>query len=553
MRGVAFQRGLGYSPWHEDGISGTLVRMRIGEGKRGRRALPNGPTNAAVLYARVSSKEQEQGYSIPAQQQLLRRYAASHGLTITQEFVDIESAKSTGRPGFAAMVRLLQQRPECRVVLVEKTDRLYRNLKDYISMDELNVEIHMVKENEVLSRSSRSAQKFMHGIRVLMAKNYIDNLSEEVKKGLHMKAAQNLWPSFAPPGYRNAVGAGGKRIIVLDPVLGPIVTRLFEWFATGDYSLKTLARKAYQEGFRFRKSGNKIPVATLHKILRKRIYTGDFDYAGVTYHGSHEPLVTHGVWEQVQEILNGRKANGIRKPKPAFVYSGLVRCGHCGCSLVAEVKKGKYIYYHCTGYRGNCGEPYTREEVLDRGFSSALRDLVVPAAVVEWLNREVLKSDQTERAARAQAHRRHEAELEQLQGRLEVLYEDRLDGRIDVGMYDAKAALIARRQEILRQKIEDAAVAPVAPVEETVNLLVAIGKTAATYPDLETAKRRDLLRLVSEEASWKGGELRMSFKKPFADLQLSNSETVFVSSGLAENKTKFDNWRRGGDSNSRYP
>jgi site-specific DNA recombinase len=59
----------------------------------------------------------------------------------------------------------------------------------------------------------------MHGIRVLMAKNYIDNLSEEVKKGLHTKAAQNLWPSFAPPGYRNAAdGDGGKRIILPDPI-----------------------------------------------------------------------------------------------------------------------------------------------------------------------------------------------------------------------------------------------------------------------------------------------------------------------------------------------
>jgi site-specific DNA recombinase len=155
------------------------MRTRIQDEKRGCGGLPNGSTNAAVLYARVSSKEQEQGYSIPAQQDLLRRYATRLGLTVAQEFVDIESAKGTGRPGFAAMVRLLQQRPDCRAVLVEKTDRLYRNLKDYITLDELNVEIHMVKENEILSRSSRSAQKFMHGIRVLMAKNYIDNLSEE--------------------------------------------------------------------------------------------------------------------------------------------------------------------------------------------------------------------------------------------------------------------------------------------------------------------------------------------------------------------------------------
>jgi site-specific DNA recombinase len=529
------------------------LRMRIGNGNRGRRVHANGPTNLAVIYTRVSSKEQEQGYSIPAQQELLRRYAADHGLMIEQEFMDIESAKSSGRPGFAAMVRLLQQRPECRAVLVEKTDRLYRNLKDYITMDELDVEIHMVKEHEILSRSSRSAQKFMHGIRVLMAKNYIDNLSEEVRKGLHMKAAQRLWPSFAPPGYCNAAGDGGKRIIVPDPVLGPVVARLFEWFATGNFSLKTVAKKAYEEGFRFRKSGNKIPIATLHKILRKRIYTGDFDYAGVTYHGSHEPLVSHEVWEQVQEILNGRKANGLRKPKPAFVYSGLLRCGHCGCSLVAEVKKGKYMYYHCTGYRGKCDEPYTREEVLDQRFSSALRELVVPATALDWLKNELLKSDQTERAARAQVQRRHQAELAELHRRLNVLYEDRLDARIDVETYDAKAARIERQQDILRQKTRDAAVAAGAPAEEAVNFLVGISEAAASYADLEPANRRDLLRLVSDEASWKEGELRMSFKKPFADLRLSNSASVCVSSSLAAREPNFDNWRRGGDSNSRYP
>src|SRR5437763_15382602 len=90
-----------------------------------------------VLYARVSSKEQEQGYSIPAQQELLRRYAWQRGMEIVQEFVDVESAKTSGRPGFMAMTEYLRQHPGCRMVLVEKTDRLYRNLKDYVTMDEL--------------------------------------------------------------------------------------------------------------------------------------------------------------------------------------------------------------------------------------------------------------------------------------------------------------------------------------------------------------------------------------------------------------------------------
>jgi len=167
-------------------------------------------TPSAVVYARVSSKEQELGYSIPAQQQMLRGYAAQKGLVIVQEFVDVESAKATGRAGFLSMIEYLGKRSDCRVILAKKTDRLYRNLKDYVTLDELELEIHIVKENEVLTKSSRSAQKFMHGIRVLMAKNYIDNLSEEVKKGLHTKASQHLWPSFAPPGYRNTVSETGS-------------------------------------------------------------------------------------------------------------------------------------------------------------------------------------------------------------------------------------------------------------------------------------------------------------------------------------------------------
>ena len=63
----------------------------------------------------------------------------------------------------------------------------------------------------VLSRDSRSSEKFIHGIKVLMAKNYFDNLSEETRKGMIEKAEQGIWPSFAPLAYRNVVGPNGKR------------------------------------------------------------------------------------------------------------------------------------------------------------------------------------------------------------------------------------------------------------------------------------------------------------------------------------------------------
>ncbi|MGA3097337.1 MAG: recombinase family protein [Bryobacteraceae bacterium] len=508
------------------------------------------PQRSAVLYARVSSKEQEQGYSIAAQQELLRSYAAQQGLSIQREFFDAETAKSTGRPAFAAMLGVLQKDPKCRVLLVEKTDRLYRNIKDWLTVDELDIEIHLVKENVVLTKDSRSSEKFMQGIKVLMAKNYIDNLSEEVRKGLRTKAAQGLYPSFAPPGYRNTVRPDGKRVIVPDPAFGPIVTKLFGWFATGEYSLKALARKAWEEGFRFRKSESKVPVTTLHKILRKRIYTGEFEYGGVTYQGSHEPLVAREVWERVQEILDGRHGKKHRKMHHSFPFSGLVSCGHCGCSLVGEMKKQRYVYYHCTGYRGKCPEPYTREETLEEQFADHLRGLVIPPAVLTWLQAELVASDCTERAAREQELRREQRELERLQTRLDVLYDDRLDGRIDAATYDRRATEIREQQQRARQRASAGQVA-LPPASEALDLMVVTSKAAELFLRQPAAEQRRLLHVVLKAATWKSGELRMSLREPFEQLRLSNSATHTNRGHFGGDNGLSGIWRRGGDSNPR--
>src|SRR5438132_11083030 len=97
-----------------------------------------------------------------------------------------------------------------------------------------------------------------------MAKNYIDNLSEETRKGMLEKAEQGIWPSFAPLGYRNVAGCDGKKIIEPDPDLAPIIARLFEWYATGTLSLKEAAEKARAAGLVYRKSGVAVPGSTVH-------------------------------------------------------------------------------------------------------------------------------------------------------------------------------------------------------------------------------------------------------------------------------------------------
>src|SRR6185503_4918274 len=229
----------------------------------------NEPNKQAVLYVRVSSKEQEkEGYSIQSQYKLLRDFASNNGLEILQEFGDVETAKTSGREGFEMLLAFLKKNPTCKTLLVEKTDRLYRNLKDWVTMDDLGLDIHLVKEAVLISPNSRSGEKFMHGIKVLMAKNYIDNLSEEARKGMTEKAEEGIWPSVAPIGYRNVTRADGRRIIERDEIAAPLIQKLFEWYARGDISLKEATKKAQTAGLAFRKSGARIPRSSIHAILR---------------------------------------------------------------------------------------------------------------------------------------------------------------------------------------------------------------------------------------------------------------------------------------------
>jgi hypothetical protein len=209
--------------------------------------------------------------------------------------------------------------------------------------------MHFAKEGVVLSRESRSSEKFMHGIKVLMAKNYIDNLSEEARKGMQEKAEQGIWPTKTPLGYRNVIGPDGRKIIAPDPAVSTIVARLFEWYGRGGISLKEAARKAQAAGLIYPKSGAKVPVSTVHTILRNRLYTGWFEWNGKLIQGKHEALVPVELWERVQGVLDGRFTTKAKRAKHDFAFSGLIACHACGCAVVGEIKKQRYVYYHCTG------------------------------------------------------------------------------------------------------------------------------------------------------------------------------------------------------------
>jgi site-specific DNA recombinase len=518
--------------------------------------LKNPTRKTAVIYARVSSKEQEkEGFSIPAQLKLLTNYAAGQGFTVVQKYVDVETAKQTGRSGFAEMVNHFKkqykpttQKESHPVLLVEKTDRLYRNLKDWVILDELNLEIHFVKENFVLSPESRSSEKFIHGIKVLMAKNYIDNLSEETKKGMLEKADQGIYPSFAPIGYIN-VDNNGKRHIQPDPIISPLIRILYEWYATGNYSLLEVTKKAQAEGLTYRKTGAKLHKSIVHKILTNPIYYGDFDWAGRRYRGNHHPIVSKGLFDRVQEVLSEKGRRRTRQQKHRWAFQGLVSCGHCGCAMTGEIKKGRYVYYHCTGHKGKCPERYVREEELDLEFTEALKAIKIDKEVLDWVVTALKESHSEEKRYHNDTISTLQNQYKKLQDRIDVMYIDKLDGKVSENFFIRKSEEWGTEQANILRQIEQHQGANRFYLEEGTRLLELAQKAVTLYKKQEMEEKRRLLNFVFSNSTWKDGKLTPVYRKPFDLLALTNTAYQKEKAVSSKKDSLFENWLPGQDSN----
>ncbi|MCL4305872.1 recombinase family protein [bacterium] len=491
----------------------------------------HGARRRALVYARVSSKEQEkEGFSIPAQLGLLRDYATRQNLAIAQEYVDIETAKQAGRTAFTEMVNFLRRQQQsrngterCRTILVEKTDRLLRNLKDWVTLDDLDVEIHLVKDGTVLSDESRSSEKLMHGIKVLMAKNYIDNLSEEVKKGLAEKVRQGLYPGKRPLGYRH-VERNGKRVIEVEPNLASGIAKLFELYVTGRYSLQDLAERSDEFGLKYNETGNPIRKTTVQKILTNPIYHGEFRWKGAIHQGSHEPIISRELFEQVQIQLALNGSTKTTKEKRTWAFQGLMKCGHCGHAMIAEIKKGKYIYYHCANYLRGCKSDWIKEGEAARQFGEILQaaripDVLVPAIVRILRDGHADKKRHHEEAVKAlQSRHRH------LQARLDAMYEDKLDGAITAEYFERKAQEWRREQSTLTRKIEQHQGADTDYADFGVRLIRLAQQAGELYQSQNNTEKRRLIEIVLSNSTYKDGIISPVYRKPFDIIAIRNEE-----------------------------
>ena len=397
-----------------------------------------------VLYARVSSREQQQeGYSIEAQVKLLRTYAAKSGMEIVREFIDIESAKAAGRKAFGEMLGFLGHSKNCSTVLVEKTDRLSRNFEDEVSLNRLDLEIHFVKTGTVLSKNARAQTKFMHGIELVSSKYYSDNLKEEVMKGMHEKASQGIFPAKAPFGYRNNKG---NRTIEIHPENSIIVKRMFTLYASGSYTLATLAKTIRRE------TGKNISKAGVHLILQNYFYVGLMTWGGKQYPGTHELFITPQTFNQVQAILVGH--NRLKYSKREVALRGLMTCAYDGCMLTGDVQKKKYVYYRCTGHRGKCDLPRFREEDIITRLGDPLKNLHVPSEIVSQIVARLREDQRQVRGKTSRERTSLESRLAAIRTRMDTAYSDKLDGKIAEDFWQRQMAQWRMDEQQVQMAIE---------------------------------------------------------------------------------------------------
>ncbi len=351
------------------------------------------------IYARKSTEsEDRQALSIDSQVNELRQLAQKDHLKIKKVFTESKSAKKSGRPIFRKMLKELKQN-KITGILCWKLDRLTRNLLDGATISDLleNGIINEIRTPMQVYRNN-SIDRLMSGIDILFARKYIDDLSENVKRGLKTKVQMGWMPGKAPMGYLNGPEEKGSKTILPDEVRFKLIRKMWDLMLSGNYSVPQISRIANNQwGFKTRRSRKmeSVPLARscLYRIFTNPFYYGQFYFQGELHRGKHKPMVTFEEFEQVQYLL-GKKG----KPKPEkhiFAFTGIFRCGLCGAMITAENKfkyikstnqTKKYIYYHCTyGKDPNCPRQSITEENLIQQVDEYLKAITIPQEYLKWI------------------------------------------------------------------------------------------------------------------------------------------------------------------------
>jgi site-specific DNA recombinase len=480
------------------------------------------------LYARKSSEsEDRQVQSIDDQVNWFKKMALDKGFEILEILTEAKSAKKpNNRPVFDGMMERIEN-GEAQGILSWQLNRLSRNPIDSGKIQWL-LQKGVIKSIQTVDREYRPEDNtLLFSLESGVANQFLLDLSKNVKRGMKSKLDKGWRPGAAPAGYINELA---EHTIQKDPERFILIRKAWDLMLTGNYTIVQILDKLNNEwGFRSlkrkRSGGKPLAISGLYAIFTNLFYAGIISHSGQQYPGKQEPMVTLEEYDHVQ-ILLGRKA----RPRPQsheFAFTGIMRCGDCGCLITAETKtkliksEGKlkyFVYYHCTHRK--IITPCFQKKVLpvaelETQIEKEVRSLTIMPEFQQWALESLSDKNDREIDDRTKVYESQHKALTEAQANLDSLTKMRYRELIDDEMFlKEKTELVNKITQLKGQlrETEGRAERWLELTERFFNFAFYAHKAFLTG-DLQT--KRDILAALGYNYILKGQKLTISYHNYF--------------------------------------
>ncbi len=461
--------------------------------------------NEFLAYVRVSSRDQSRGTSIKEQKAHIQRYVHQKGFRVVKYYEEVESASKAGRGTFDTMMKDLRENKH-QGIIFHKVDRSARNPKDQALLYELmqeGFELHFVAENlSTIDPMARNMMYMLWG----MASGYSENLKAEINKGQLGRLKQGRNPAYIPLGYKRAEECRA----VIDTDKAPLIKTLYEDYATGRYTMKTIGKRANKIGLTNR-HGNKVDKNGIDRILSNTFYYGLITHKKGIFPGEHEPLISKSLYDRVQYI---RELRGFkREVSHNYIFQGMMKCPCCHQPLKLMTSKRIFIYYYCR--EKSCDFKTLREEYVSLLMLQELRKIEFKNEELEAFRKALNAFKKVAEKSREEQSRVIDLELKKLRSRLDDLLNKFVDEKIDDETYNRARKELLDREVILKERrraLEDGDNKKFDQIEKLGKLLKS---PSVAYENADSIDKRRLLKVMVENLHFEGEKLVIKWKKPF--------------------------------------
>lgn len=474
----------------------------------------------AVILARVSTKDQEDGHSLDAQIANLELYAQRKSLDIIQRFTIIESSTKGERPEFEKMISFIRGRKEKIALVVDTVDRLQRGFKETPVLNDLMerriLELHFVKEGNILSKDANSTQKMMWNMGVVMSQSYTDQLSDNVKRSIRHKTSNGEWSGPAPLGYLNAIDPDtGRKTVIPDPERAFLIKKLFQEYATGAYSQAELIRKAKGWGLRTLK-GHAVSTQTFNQMVMNPFYYGVMKVKGELHPHIYSPIIGKEIFDACQAVRIGKgRTQAVVETKHPFLLRGMVKCAVSGRTVTCDLKKGKHVYLICRDPGSPEKKVWIKESVILDQIRDVFRSIQIPDLVLTEIIDNLKETHESEKAFHYASIKSLHKESEEVTRKLDQVLDVFLDKSITKDEYDRKHTQLVARQQEINQRLEQHHSGN-EQFKIALTSLITLASHAYDLFECSTIdEKRQLIGYVFSNLEIKGETLCFSLKKPF--------------------------------------